>query len=106
MAELVFVGDLILDAPDPVSYFARCREAIAGDVAVAQVEWPHTDRGQVCALEVPAPGAPPANLTALRELGFGIATLASNHTFDQGPYGVLDTIEGSGASALQRRARE
>jgi hypothetical protein len=94
MAELVFVGDLILDAPDPISYFARCREAIAGDVAVAQVEWPHTDRGQVCALEVPAPGAPPDNLAALRELGFEIATVASNHTFDQGPFGVLDTIDG------------
>jgi capsule synthesis protein PGA_cap len=92
MAELVFVGDLILDAPDPLSYFAHCREAISGDVTVAQVEWPHTTRGQVCALEVPAPGAPPENLTALRGLGFDIATVASNHTFDQGPFGVLDTI--------------
>jgi Bacterial capsule synthesis protein PGA_cap len=90
--ELVFVGDLILDAPEPASYFDHCREAIAGDVCVAQVEWPHTDRGQVCALEVPAPGAPPENLAALPQLGFGIATLASNHTFDQGPFGVLDTI--------------
>ena len=94
MAELVFVGDLILDAPDPVSYFVHCREAISGDVAIAQVEWPHTARGQVCALEVPAPGAPPQNLAGLRELGFDIATVASNHTFDQGPFGVLDTIEG------------
>ncbi len=92
MVELVFVGDLILDAPDPASYFEHCREAIAGDVAVAQVEWPHTTRGQVCALEVPAPGAPPENLAALAELGFGVATVASNHTFDQGPFGVLDTV--------------
>ena len=92
MAELVFVGDLILDAPDPASYFSSCREAIAGDLAVAQVEWPHTTRGQVCALEVPAPGAPPENLAALPELGFAVATVASNHTFDQGPFGVLDTI--------------
>ncbi len=92
MVELVFVGDLILDAPDPASYFEHCREAIAGDVAVAQVEWPHTTRGQVCALEVPAPGAPPENLAALPGLGFGVATVASNHTFDQGPFGVLDTV--------------
>ncbi len=62
--ELVFVGDLILDAPDPGSFFASCREAIAGDVAVAQVEWPHTNRGQVCAFEVPAPAAPLENLAA------------------------------------------
>ncbi len=91
--ELVFVGDLILDAPDPGSFFAACLDAIAGDVAVAQVEWPHTNRGQVCAFEVPAPAAPPENLAALAGLGFKVATLASNHTFDQGPYGVGDTIE-------------
>ena len=36
----------------------------------------------------------PRTSPALRELGFDIATVASNHTFDQGPFGVLDTIEG------------
>jgi poly-gamma-glutamate synthesis protein (capsule biosynthesis protein) len=29
----------------------------------------------------------------LAELGFRIATLASNHTFDQGPFGVTDTVD-------------
>lgn len=90
--EIAFVGDLILHAPDPAAYFERCREAIRAEVAVAQVEWPHTDRGFVCALEVPAPGAPPANLAALAELGFDVATTASNHSFDQGPPGVEDTL--------------
>jgi poly-gamma-glutamate capsule biosynthesis protein CapA/YwtB (metallophosphatase superfamily) len=90
--KIAFVGDLILHAPDPLGYFARCRDAIAADVAVAQIEWPHTTRGAVCALEVPAPAAPPANLAALAELGFRVATVASNHTFDQGPYGVEDTL--------------
>lgn len=92
VVKIAVVGDLILHAPDPIEYFAGCRDAIAADVAVAQVEWPHTTRGAVCALEVPAPAAPPENLAALAELGFGVATVASNHTFDQGPYGVEDTL--------------
>jgi hypothetical protein len=89
---IAFVGDLILHAPGTLGYFARCRDAIAADVAVAQVEWPHTLRGAVCAVDVPAPAAPPENLSALPELGFGVATVASNHTFDQGPWGVEDTL--------------
>ena len=68
MAEIAFVGDLILHAPGTEAYFDRCRDAIRADVAVAQVEWPHTDRGFVCAFEVPAPAAPPENLAALADL--------------------------------------
>jgi poly-gamma-glutamate synthesis protein (capsule biosynthesis protein) len=90
--EISFVGDLILHASDTASYFEHCRDAIRADVAVAQVEWPHTDRGFVCAVEVPAPGAPPGNLAALAELGFDVATTASNHSFDQGPPGIEDTL--------------
>jgi poly-gamma-glutamate synthesis protein (capsule biosynthesis protein) len=92
LLEIAFVGDLILHAPDALGFFACCREALRADVAVAQVEWPHTRRGFVCALEVPAPAAPPENLAALAELGFAVATVASNHTFDQGPHGVEDTL--------------
>lgn len=112
--EIAFVGDLILHAPGSTGYFARCRDAVRAGVAVAQVEWPHTDRGLVCALEVPAPAAPPENLAALAELGFDVATLASNHTFDQGPHGVLDTvaelgrlgIATTGAGATLEEARQ
>ena len=83
--ELAYVGDLILQAPNAIGYFDHCRDALAGaDVRVAQVEWPHTERGQVSAVYIPAPASPPENLEALRELGVDIATLASNHAFDQG----------------------
>ncbi len=40
----------------------------------------------------PGPGRAAENLTALPQLGFRVATVASNHTFDQGPYGVQDTL--------------
>jgi poly-gamma-glutamate capsule biosynthesis protein CapA/YwtB (metallophosphatase superfamily) len=93
VTEVTFVGDLILHARDPMSYFTECRSALTADVTVGQVEWPHTGRGQVCAFEVPAPAAPSENLAALAELGFMVATTASNHTFDQGPDGVADTVD-------------
>jgi poly-gamma-glutamate capsule biosynthesis protein CapA/YwtB (metallophosphatase superfamily) len=88
-----FVGDLILGAPEAGRYFDFARDALRSyDVAVAHVEWPHTRRGAYCGVEYPAPAAPPENLAALVDCGFGVATLASNHTFDQGPNGVEDTV--------------
>ncbi len=88
-----YVGDLILGAPDAGRYLDLAREALRRyDVAVAHVEWPHTSRGAYCGVEYPAPAAPPENLRALAECGFGVVTLASNHTFDQGPAGVEDTV--------------
>jgi Bacterial capsule synthesis protein PGA_cap len=92
--DLMFVGDLILSASNASFHFDHVRSTLAGaDVAVAQVEWPHTDRGQVCTVDIPAPAVPPGNLDAVAECGFGVATLASNHMFDQGPFGVIDTVE-------------
>jgi poly-gamma-glutamate synthesis protein (capsule biosynthesis protein) len=113
--DLMCVGDLILSAENASSYFDHVRSRLAAaDVAVAQVEWPHTDRGQVCTVDIPAPAAPPANLDAVAECGFEVATLASNHMFDQGPWGVIDTIEhlhardvqtvGAGATVADARA--
>lgn len=93
--ELAFVGDLMLSAADPGSYFDPARALLTGaDAAIAHVEWPHTDRGQVCAVDIPAPAVPPAHLDSLTDCGFAVATLASNHMFDQGPFGVQDTIDG------------
>ena len=93
--ELVFVGDLMLSAADPGSYFDPARVLLAGaDAAIGHVEWPHTDRGQVYAVDIPAPAVPPAHLDALADCGFAVATLAGNHMFDQGPFGVQDSIDG------------
>ncbi|MGH9047745.1 MAG: CapA family protein, partial [Acidimicrobiales bacterium] len=83
----------MLGAPNAARYFEFARSALATyDVAVAHVEWPHTRRGAYCGVEYPAPAAPPENLAALVDCGFEVATLASNHTFDQGPAGVEDTV--------------
>lgn len=99
---LMFVGDLILPAPGAAAYFDPVRAELArADVAVAHIEWPHTRRGQVCVVDIPAPGAPPENLDAVAGCGFSVATLAGNHMFDQGPFGVQDTIEGLRARGIE-----
>ncbi|GAB3580969.1 hypothetical protein GCM10027445_52170 [Amycolatopsis endophytica] len=91
--ELNFVGDLMLSAPGPARYFdsarTRLREA---DIAIGHLEWPHTDRGQVCVVDIPAPANPPSAIDVLAEAGFDVLTMAGNHMFDQGPYGIEDAV--------------
>ncbi|WP_138444297.1 CapA family protein [Sinomonas susongensis] len=92
--EISFVGDLMLSAPDPARFFADSRHLFLGtDVAIGHLEWPHTDRGQVCVVDIPAAANPPDYLTALSESGFHAVTMAGNHMFDQGPFGISDALE-------------
>lgn len=90
---LFFTGDLILDEPDPDSFFAPSRDLLArGDVVVGHVEVPHTRRGEERAFDVPAPPADPDHLSALPRAGVHVATLAGNHMADAGPNGIEDTV--------------
>ena len=90
---LLFVGDLILDEPDPGSFFEPSTPLLrAADLVVGQVEVPHTRRGVPSSVDVPAPPADPDHLRALADAGLGVATLAGNHIADSGPAGIEDTI--------------
>jgi Bacterial capsule synthesis protein PGA_cap len=92
-ARLLLVGDLILDEPDPDSFFEPSRALLASaDLVVGHVEVPHTSRGVPSSVDVPAPPADPAHLAALARAGVGVATLAGNHIFDSGSTGVEDTL--------------
>jgi hypothetical protein len=55
----------------------------SADVAIAQIETPYTDRGEVSILDVAARAADPDELAAFADAGFNVATLAGNHVFDQ-----------------------
>ncbi len=91
--KLMLVGDLILDEPDPDSFFEPARSTLQeADVLAGHVEVPHTRRGRENTSDVPAPPSNPDNLAALKRAGFHIATLAGNHIFDAGPAGVEDTL--------------
>jgi len=89
------VGDLILDEPNPSSYFAPAAEVLRqGDVVIGHVEVPHSRRAAtVYSTDVPARPSDPEHLAALAEAGFTVATLAGNHIADAGPQGIEDTLE-------------
>ncbi len=90
---IMMVGDLILDEPNPDSFFETSRQTLlTADVAIGHVEVPHTNRGSENSTDVPAPPANPENLATLHRVGFHIATLAGNHIADSGPNGIEDTI--------------
>lgn len=97
------VGDLILDEPGPMEpYFAECRETLqAQDVLIGHVETPHTRRSLPSCIDIQAPPSDPDHLNVLADVGFDIATVAGNHLYDCGPYGVIDTVEKLKALGIQ-----
>ena len=92
---ILLAGDLILDEPNPDSFFDATRTLLrSADVVIGHVEVPHSSRSVESSSDVPAPPADPANLLALGRAGFHVATLAGNHIFDSGLTGIVDTIDG------------
>lgn len=90
---VLLTGDLILDEPDPDSFFEPSRALLtSADLVVGHVEVPHTTRGVETSTDVPAPPADPAHLAALPRAGIQVATLAGNHMHDAGPEGIADTV--------------
>lgn len=99
---ILLVGDLILDEPQPDSFFEHARPVFRrADVVIGHVEVPHTTRGVEASSDVPAPPSDPANLLALGRAGFHVATLAGNHIFDAGPNGIEDTVAGLRRQGIQ-----
>lgn len=92
-ATLVFTGDVILDVPEPDHWLAGIAPALqAADLAIGHLEVPHTRSKAELAGDIPAPGADPEHLAALRRAGFAAMTLAGNHIADCGADGIADTV--------------
>ena len=90
--ELLFTGDLVLDVPEPDHWLSGIAPATrAAQLTIGHLEVPHTRRGLELRTDVPAPGAEPSHLAALKRAGFDAVTLAGNHMADCGPYGISDT---------------
>lgn len=94
-AILLSTGDLILDVPEVEKYFDPSREILeGGDVVIGQVEIPYTLRPSWSAFDCySAPATDPVRLEAMKNAGYNVGTCAGNHTFDQGYYGVMDTLD-------------
>ena len=73
---LIFAtGDIIVDEPNPYSFFAPSKHLLSiGDFVVGQIEVPHTDRGESSSTDIPAPPAPPENLEPLKACGFNLCS--------------------------------
>lgn len=90
--DLVFTGDLVLDEPDADHWLGGIAGVTrAADATIGHLEVPHTLRGVEQDGDVPAPGADPRRLAALRRAGFAAVTLAGNHMADCGADGIADT---------------
>ncbi len=98
---LVLCGDLVLDEPDPDYWLAGLAPAFGrADLAIGHVEVPHTRAPSVHSGDVPAPGANPDHLAALKRAGISAVSLAGNHIGDCGAQGVADTVQGLDALSI------
>jgi poly-gamma-glutamate synthesis protein (capsule biosynthesis protein) len=98
---IMMVGDLILDEPDPASYFELARATLRrGDIGIGHIEVPHSEATDNAATAVAATPSDPGALAVLPDAGLHVVTLAGNHVFDAGAPGVLDTIRHASAAGL------
>jgi poly-gamma-glutamate synthesis protein (capsule biosynthesis protein) len=113
--DLLFLGDMILDVPEPDHWLSGLAPITRrADLCIAHLEVPHTRRGVEVSGDVPAPGANPDHLAALARAGVDAVSLAGNHMVDCGPDGIIDTIaeldrlgiahSGAGESLAEARA--
>ena len=101
MVSLLATGDLILDEPDPDSFFDPSREVLcAADLVVGHVEVPFSTRVRHAPLVAPE-ARDPAKLGALKAANVAAASLAANHVFDAGAGGIQDTLDGLRSQGIQ-----
>jgi hypothetical protein len=97
---LLATGDLIIDEPDPDSYFALARPVLnAADVVVGHVEVPFTLQREGTP-NVPREARDPSKLRALANASVRVASLSANHLYDEGKAGVQDTLDGLRAAGI------
>jgi poly-gamma-glutamate synthesis protein (capsule biosynthesis protein) len=90
--DILFLGDIILDVPEPDHWLSGIAEVTrAADLAIGHLEVPHTLRGEELEGDVPAPGAEPAHLAAIARAGIVMLSMAGNHIADCGAIGIADT---------------
>lgn len=92
MISIALLGDLVLDEPDADYWLSGIAPALhRADLAIAHLEVPHAGGVEVAG-DVPAPGAPAANVAAIARAGIGLVSMAGNHMADCGPEGIAGTV--------------
>jgi poly-gamma-glutamate capsule biosynthesis protein CapA/YwtB (metallophosphatase superfamily) len=88
------VGDIAPRRAEPSSIFAGVVDVLRdSDVLVGHLECPLSDRGTPSPNAKLAMRSPPAVATTLRDVGFDILSLASNHALDFGTGALADSLE-------------
>jgi poly-gamma-glutamate capsule biosynthesis protein CapA/YwtB (metallophosphatase superfamily) len=99
---IMAVGDVVLQRPDPAWFFEPSAPLIrSADLAIGQIEVPHSHSTETTGITVPSPPADPDALQAMAESGFSVGTTAGNHTFDVGTKGVVDTVDFARSAGIQ-----
>ncbi len=110
-----FVGDVLVNRPDPLEAFADVRGVLAApDVLFGNLEGAYTDDPHPVPGVVGGGGAPARYLDAYPEAGFDVMSLANNHTLDVGYGAMLETrsrlraggVQTCGAGSCLDEARE
>jgi hypothetical protein len=84
----------------PAALLPEVSPALSGaDVAMVNLETAITDRGTAAVKQFTFRG-PPAGLTALKDAGVDVVTVANNHGEDYGPLGLQDTLAAGTAQGL------
>ena len=113
--EILLLGDLILDVPEPDHWLAGIAPITrTANVVIGHLEVPYTNSTEEMPGDVPAPGANPAHIDALARAGFTAVSMAGNHMMDCGVSGLAETIArldqnriahaGAGMSLAEARA--
>ena len=93
----VSVGDILMECQCETGFlFDFVRKEIQGaDVALGHMESVMTERGAPTYVDpffTQLKGSPPSHAKGIRDAGFDVLTLCSNHIWDLGRYGIEDTI--------------
>lgn len=94
-ASLIFGGDIAPLRDNPANMFGELAPTIRGaDLAVANLEFALSDRGQPLRGKIYPHKGPASTLSALVEVRFDAFNLANNHMLDYGEEPLLDTLDG------------
>ena len=115
MSDLLLLGDLILDVPEPDHWLAGIAPITQdAGLVIGHLEVPYTNSEEEMPGDVPAPGANPAHLDALARANIRAVSMAGNHMMDCGVSGLIETIteldrngiihSGAGMSLAEARA--
>lgn len=95
MSDLLLLGDLILDVPEPDHWLSGIAPITrAAGLVIGHLEVPYTTSEEEMPGDVPAPGANPAHLDALARANITAVSTAGNHMMDCGVPGLVETMQG------------